>query len=186
MEMEYCPDLSIDVEYNLPYRANGDIKSIIKGTKKALLDKTKEKTGEIFEAQEQKNISLNAIRRIAERIFSDERLFSDILLLSLEIQFKTNISDEAKEFLINNKKMLFSLANVLENIIKFENYDFKIEGIDISYDPEIPEWKPLEINLKINSDDFNERLKIKHQIVEKAFKEIDEEARKKIFIIGAI
>ena len=186
MKMDYCPDLIMDTDYNPPYRPNGDIESIIKGTEKSLLDKTKEKTGEPSEAQEQKNISLDAIRRIAERIFSDKRLFSGILLLSLEIQAKTDISEEAREVLINDGKLLFSLANVIENINRFEDYDFEIRNIDVGKDPQIPEWKPLLINLEIKSDSFKERLKIKHKIIKKAYEKLDDESRKNIYVIGAI
>jgi hypothetical protein len=141
MESESFSYIKIDIGDYLPYRPNGDIRKIIKGTEKSLLNKRKEKFGELPELQEQKNISLDAIRRIAER------LFSGVLLLLLETQSKTNISEEVKEVLMNDKRLLFSLTNIIENIIKCEEYDFLIRTIDVGNDPEFPEWKPVLINL---------------------------------------
>ena len=71
--------------------------------------------------------------------------------------------------------------------MNIENNDFfEIERIDISGDPEIPEWKPLLIRLDIYSDDFDKRLKLKHIVIKKAFENIDADSRKHIFISGAI
>jgi len=186
MEMDYRPSIDTDVCYIPPYHPNGDIKKIIDGTKKSLSVTTRESSYEFIELQERvKNISMDAIRRIGERLFSDDSLISNILLLSLELQ-GNSITEEAKELLINNKELLFSLANVVENIIKIKDYNFEIKKIDLGRDPENPEWRPILINLEIISDKFEKKLELKHKIIKKAFKQIDKEARKNIFIIGAI
>lgn len=82
--------------------------------------------------------------------------------------------------------MSSAVNNIIQNIFAIEDIDFEIESIVVGYDPETPEWNPIEINLEIKSDDFQERLELKHRIVEKAFREINKEVRENIFIIGAI
>lgn len=107
-----------------------------------------------------------------------------IILPSIENRVK--VTDDAKQILMDNKNLLFALKKVIDNISLDDNLNYEFGRIDIGHDPDIPEWKPIIISLKIKSQSFKERLRIKHMITKNAFKSLDEQARKNIYITGAI
>jgi hypothetical protein len=161
-----------------PLRPNGEIKEILNGTKNRL-----EHEGELKKTIDYdliKNISQDALNRIAER------LDLNIAFYLLFLEKRTNITFEARKLLVENMKLTLALNNVIRNISDINTIDFKIEIIDVEYDPEYPENKSIEIYLDIKAKDLDERLKLKHMIVQQAFKGIDEESRKNIFFMGAV
>ena len=93
-------------------------------------------------------------------------------------------TDQAKERLEYDQELSLRVDKVIQNILNIKDNIFEIKRIDVSNDPENPEWKPIEIHLNIKIDDFHKRLDKKHEIVRKAFENISD--RKDIFILGAI
>ena len=188
--MDYRSDLQTEICFNPFYRTkrDKDLDNIIEGTRQAFLNiDRKDFNFDLKEAQERlKNISSDTIWKIVEKMLSNEFFMSNILLLSIEIQSKTNITKEAKNVLINNRELIFPLINIVGNILGITDFNFIIRNIDVGGDPEIPEWKPIIINLEIKSDNFDERLKIKHEIIKKAYNGLNAESRKNFYIIGAI
>jgi hypothetical protein len=185
MEMDYCPRLETEMYYNPPYRPEGDIKNIMDGTRKALSVEKKYQIFGLKEYSERFKISSDAIWKIAEKLLSNELYMSNIILLTIEFQCKVVITEEAKNILINNK-LVYPLATIINNILKIKDVGFKIKNIDVGSDPETPDWKPIIVNLDIASENFEERLTIKHKIVKSAYNELNEESRKNIYIIGAV
>lgn len=158
-----------------PPRPNGDIKEILDGTKNRL-----EHEGEFKKTIDHDRIKIDALNRIAER------LDLNIAFYLLFLENRANITFEARKLLVENMKLTLALNNIIRNISVLNTIDFKIEIIDIEYDPEYPENKSIEIFLDIKAKDLDERLKLKHMIVQQAFKGIDEESRKNIFFMGAV
>lgn len=93
-------------------------------------------------------------------------------------------TDQAKERLDNDQELSSCVKKVIQNILNMKDNTFEIKCIAVGNDPEIPEWKPIEIHLNIKIDDFHKRLDKKHEIVKKAYENVLD--RKDIFILGAI
>lgn len=189
MELEYHSP-GIEQCLNPFYKTKKDenLNDIFEGTKRAFLNTNKKVFNfDLIESQEQlKNISSDTIWKIVEKMLTNENVMTNIFLLAIEIQSKTNITKEARNILINNKELILPLINILNNIQEVKEFNFVIRNIDSSGDPEIPEWKPIIINLEIKSKNFDERLKIKHELIKKAYAGLNNDSRKNIYIIGAI
>jgi len=93
-------------------------------------------------------------------------------------------TDQAKKRLENDKELSSRVDKVIQNILNIKDDIFEIKRIDVSNDPDDPEWRPIEIHLNIKIEDFHKRLDKKHEIVKKAFENILD--RRDIFILGAI
>lgn len=115
-----------------------------------------------------------------------ENITSAISSILFELEKKVELTTEVKNYLLSDIRLLITINNIFYKMTNIENREFEIKRIDIGHDPEIPEWKPIEICLKINLDDFEERLNLKHRIMEDAFDGINEEIRKNIYIIDMI
>ena len=95
-------------------------------------------------------------------------------------------TDQAKKRLENDQELSSCVDKVIQNISNMKDDTFEIKHISVGNDPENPEWKPIEIHLDIKIDDFRQRLDKKHEIVDKAYKDLSFLDRKDIFILGAI
>lgn len=93
-------------------------------------------------------------------------------------------TNQAKQRLEYDQELSLRVDKVIQNILNIKDDIFEIKCIDVSNDPENPEWRPIEIHLNIKIDDFHQRLDKKHEIVKKAFENILD--RRDIFILGAI
>ena len=107
-----------------------------------------------------------------------------MILPSIEKRIK--ITDDARQVLTENRKLLFSLKYVIDNITSSDIKNYKLKKVDVSCDPEIPEWKPIFIYLKINLSKIKYRLKLKREIVKKAYETLDDVTIKQFYIVGAI
>ncbi len=141
---------------------------------------------DILKDKEKRNQYLDIGWELIESSDFLRNIFSNLIFSSIEIV--VDVVPEAKKILMEDLKLLFLVGIIIDNIYyyKLQINNFNLKKIDVSHDPDTPDWTPLRIKLKIKSDNFKERLKIKHEIRKRAFHSLNEKVRKNIYITGAI
>ena len=99
-----------------------------------------------------------------------------------KIEERTSISEIAKKKLMENSQLLDVIDNIINFVDESRDVKIKVRKIDVGEDPEIPNWRPLEVHIIVEGD-IEETLRKWNELSEKIYKNIDENVRKNIYIL---